>query len=97
LRVICGLHEAVDEAITEIVIRSHPSVDLQHAGLSFGCIRVAIWSAKYLSPVPRQTLDMIRMTRMGKRMVEHRVVQAPLVVSGRKPQKGGCSTGEFEN
>jgi hypothetical protein len=98
LCVIRGLYEARYEPVPQIIIRSHPGVDPQHVGLSLGnAAAVPRRPSKDLSPVPRQSLHVVRMAGVGKWVIEHRIVETSLVMSGGKTQKRRLTTCELKD
>src|SRR3954452_1031426 len=96
LGIVCGTHEAVDEPLRQIahvaVARAHrDEVALVAAGLGIGRR-----STDDLSPVRRQTLNVLRMLAgMREGMVELRVREASLVVCARKPHPRVRTAGEL--
>jgi hypothetical protein len=44
-----------------------------------------------------QSLNVLGMSRMGERVVQHRVLQAPFMVSCGKGEKGLVATGKLEH
>jgi hypothetical protein len=55
------------------------------------------WTTEDLGPVARQSGHMLGVAWMGERVVQHRILQTPLVVRGRKRKECRRAAGELEN
>jgi hypothetical protein len=82
IRVVRRRHEAGDKAAAQVVVRARIGVQIKHLGIAGAGLGVARRPTEHLSPVTGQPFDVLRMSRMGERVVQHRVLQAPLVVRG---------------
>jgi hypothetical protein len=64
LGIVGSLYEAVNEAISELSVCTHPGVQPEHAGLTVRSLGVRRRSSEDLAPVPGQALEMIGMAGM---------------------------------
>jgi hypothetical protein len=74
-----------------------PGVDLEHRRVPAERLRVACGTPEHLGPVVRQPLHVQWVSRVGEGMVQHRVLEAPLVVGGGQRQESGLPAGELEH
>ena len=65
--------------------------------MSAGRLRVVRRSAKNLSPVASQSLDVLGMSGMEERVTQHWVLQAPLVVCSGKREKCWLAASELKH
>ena len=96
-RIICGSNEAFDKPPSEIALRSRPGVEFEHRRLPAARLRIKWRPAEYLRPVTGQPLDVLRMARVRKRVVQFGVVETALVVGGRESQESGLAAGKLEH
>lgn len=95
--IVSRADEAFDKAAAEVCHVAVARVQLQHRRLVATRLRVPGRSTHDLCPVGGQPLDVLGMlSRMGERMVQFGVVQAPGVVCPCQGEKGRLATGEFE-
>jgi len=94
--VVSSLDEALDEPRAQIWLRPHPGVDLQHGRVAAARIGVAGRPAEHLRPVPGQPLNVLGMSGVGERMIQHRIVEAALVMGGGESQESRVAAGELK-
>jgi hypothetical protein len=96
-RVGGGLDEAPDEPMPEVIFGALASVDGKHRGVPAAFGGVGRRAAKDLGPVVSQPLHVIGVTRVGERVVELRVGQAPLVMGGGEREERGRAARELKD
>jgi hypothetical protein len=95
--VICGSYEALHKTVSQVAFSTCPGMKLEHGRLPTTRTGKARRAAKDLGPVAGQSLDVLWVPGVREGVVQDRVVQATLMVSGGEGQKGGLAAGKLEH
>lgn len=96
-RIIGGLHEAADKALSKLFFCALAGVDAEHRRMTAARLRVAGRATEHFGPVARQSLHVIGMSGVRERVVQNRVLQAPLVVRSCECQERRLAARELED
>jgi hypothetical protein len=95
--IVGRLHEAGDEALAQILVGSLAGVDAEHRRVTAERLREALRTSEHLGRVVGQSLDVLGLPTVGERVIQHRVVESPLMMRGGEGQEPRLAARELED